>query len=93
MSTALNAILMAPGWYTWGGGWGWGWTWFWLPFSVLLWLAVGAVVIWFAATRGGWQGAWAGGWGHDRAREILAERYARGELTHEEYLERLGHLR
>jgi uncharacterized membrane protein len=50
-------------------------------------------VIWFAATRGGWRGAWAGGLGHDRVREILAERYARGELTHEEYLERLEHLR
>jgi hypothetical protein len=29
----------------------------------------------------------------DRAREILAERYARGELTTEEYRERLEHLR
>jgi hypothetical protein len=29
----------------------------------------------------------------NRAREILAERYARGELTTEEYRERLEHLR
>ena len=26
------------------------------------------------------------------ARDILAERYARGEITHDEYRERLGHL-
>jgi uncharacterized membrane protein len=26
------------------------------------------------------------------ARAILAERYARGEITHDEYRERLGHL-
>ena len=30
---------------------------------------------------------------HDRAREILAERFARGELTPEEYQERAQHLR
>jgi putative membrane protein len=29
---------------------------------------------------------------HGRAREILAERYARGELTTDEYNERLGAL-
>ena len=30
--------------------------------------------------------------GEDHARAILAERYARGELTTEEYRERLDHL-
>lgn len=29
---------------------------------------------------------------HDRAREILAERFARGEITPEEYQERVQHL-
>jgi uncharacterized membrane protein len=36
-----------------------------------------------------------GPWGSRRGpdpRAILAERYARGEITHEEYRERLGHL-
>jgi putative membrane protein len=30
---------------------------------------------------------------HDRAREILAERLARGEITPEEYRERVEHLK
>lgn len=49
-------------------------------------------VIWLAMRGSGWRGVWAGASGIDRARQILAERYAQGELTYEEYLERLGHL-
>ncbi len=91
MSTSLSAIALVAGWHAWGAGGGW--SWFWLPVSVLLWLVVGAAVIFFAAAGGSWRGAWAGAWGPDRARQILAERYARGELTHEEYVQRLEHLR
>jgi putative membrane protein len=54
----------------------------------LLWLAALGAVVWFFARRrrGG------GPSGTDRAREILAERFARGELSADEYRERLGQL-
>jgi putative membrane protein len=46
-------------------------------------------VVWFVATRSGPRPTAP----TDRAREILAERYARGEITGEEYRERLDTLR
>jgi len=88
MSTSRDAITLAAGWAGWPGAGGW--TWLWLPFLVPLWLAVGAGAIWLAVRGLGWGGR--GGWDHGRAQEILAERYARGELTNEEYRERLEHL-
>ena len=43
-----------------------------------------------------WGGRWGRGYGgrgpRVSAQEILAERYARGEISHEEYRERLTHL-
>ena len=53
----------------------------------LLWLAVIVTVVWLFKRR-----RWSGGPpenGGDRARSILAERYARGEISSEEYRERL----
>jgi putative membrane protein len=55
----------------------------------LLWLAVLGAVVWFVARRHRGGG---GPSGTDRAREILAERFARGELSADEYRERLGQL-
>jgi len=57
----------------------------WFPIFPLLWTAaiVGAI---YLVVRGRRRG------GRDRAREILAERYAAGELTVEEYRQRLGEL-
>jgi putative membrane protein len=60
----------------------------WWPLWLLLWLAIIAVGVWFLWRR----------WGKpprehlDRAREILAERYAKGELASDEYRERLEQL-
>lgn len=72
------------------GEWGHaGSMWWWGPLIPVLWIAFMATVIWFVARtlrpreRSGF----------DRAREILAERYARGELTGDEYRERLDQLR
>jgi uncharacterized membrane protein len=61
---------------------------FWFPFG-LLWLAVLAAGIWLAvrALRPRTPS------GLERAQDILAERYARGEHTSEEYRERLEQLR
>ena len=68
-----------------GGGWGW----LWGPLVLLLWVALIATVVWFLArgTRPPDRS------GIDQAREVLAERYARGELTTDEYRERLEQLR
>jgi putative membrane protein len=65
-------------------GWGHGWW----PVWPILWLAVIVAVVWFLSRR----------WGDprrgapDRAKEILAERFARGELSADEYRERLAEL-
>ena len=73
----------------WGVGMG-GWAWL---FLVLL--IVGIVVLVVVLVRvlasgtGGGPAAAAGGERPGRAREILAERYARGEISTEEYQERL----
>ena len=56
----------------------------WLPVG-LLWIAVLATVVWFVARRLGSR--------ERSARDILAERYARGEVSSEEYRERLDVLR
>lgn len=65
-----------------GFGMGFGWIW-----PVLL-LAGIAVLVWGltqATTGGGRREAS----GHERAREILQERFARGEITEQEYRERM----
>ena len=71
--------------HMWGGG-GWGW------FAMTLMMVFGAVmiglVVWVLA-RGG-QARRPDG--IENARAILAERLARGEVTPDEYRERLQHL-
>jgi putative membrane protein len=78
----------SEGWrHGWGPGGGWGWLWG--PIVLLLWMALIATVVWFVVRsarpreRSGLE------W----AREVLAERYARGELATDEYRERLEQLR
>jgi putative membrane protein len=68
-----------------------GWLWFW-PLVPLFWLLVFFVFVHLFFWRGR-RGPWAYSGGHaPDARAILAERYARGEISHDEYRERLGHL-
>ena len=67
-----------------GGDWDGGW---WIVWP-LFWLAVVAGVVWFFTRRRGPRGRDGG----DRAREILAERFASGELSGDEYRERLAQL-
>lgn len=74
------------GWQGMGGGMGWGWL-----FLALL--VVGIVLLVMALVRG-----WSGGGGpprttgRSRAREVLDERYARGEIDTKEYQDRLRQL-
>ena len=71
--------------------WHYGWFWFW-PLVPLFWFFVFFVFLRLFFWRGR-RGPW-GYYGHrgPDARAILAARYARGEISHEEYRERLGHL-
>jgi putative membrane protein len=59
----------------------------WLPFG-LLWILVLGTAIWLVARTVRRREPS----GLERARDILAERYARGELSGEEYRERLSEL-
>jgi putative membrane protein len=54
----------------------------------ILWVAIIVAAVWFLSRR--WRRPESGGL--DRAREILAERFARGELSSDEYRERLAQL-
>jgi putative membrane protein len=79
-----------------GDGWGMGWMWFIWPLLVLGIVLVVALLVrggGSAANRDGGAPPPGSGTGRTRAHEILDERYARGELTDEEYQDRLRHLR
>jgi putative membrane protein len=66
-----------------GDGWDHHWWW---PLWLVVWLAAIGAVIWFVSRRRRDDGL-------QSARAILAERYARGELSGEEYRERVEQLR
>ena len=68
-----------------GGG---GWAWFAMTLMMLLGVAVIGLVVWVVA-RGGQPRPPSG---LEGARAILAERLARGDITPEDYRERLQHL-
>lgn len=61
----------------------------WGPVMLLLWAAVIGAVVWFVIRRARPTERS----GVERASDILAERYARGEISGEEYRERLEQLR
>ena len=70
------------------GGWDSGWWWVLRPLMLLIWIVVIAFVVrWVLRSR--WRREPTG---MERAREILAERYARGEVSLEEYQERIARL-
>jgi putative membrane protein len=75
-SLALGLVLAADGGHH-----------FW-PLWMLLWIGVIGLVIWLVVRRTRPRGPS----GHDSAKQILAERFARGELSGEEYRERLAEL-
>ena len=86
-SSVLSALLACAsnGWRGSGGGWGW----LWGPIVLLGWIVVIAAVGWFVvrSARPGERS------GVDRAQDVLAQRYAHGELSAQEYRERLERLR
>jgi putative membrane protein len=65
----------------------------WFLFFPLVWILAIALVVRFVFMRRGW-GCWSrAGWPGDRARGILDERYARGEIGDDEYRTRTERLR
>jgi len=98
MSIGYALVVADPG-DGWGhmgnGGWS-GWMWLWGTAMVLFWIAVIAGAAWLAvraATSHRTRTPSPETPELERAREILAERYARGEISTEEYDERLAKLR
>jgi putative membrane protein len=82
MNMALTTVVA-------GGAGGWDHSWW--PIWPLLWLGVIVAVV-VLVKRRGWMSA-RPKTGTELARHILAERFARGEITGEEYRERLEQLR
>lgn len=74
----------------WGhmGGWGGGWMWLW---GVAMMVVFVVLVVWLVRSIAGSSRPERTD-PTDRARAILSERYARGELSTEEYRERLTEL-
>ena len=89
MTATAAATLLAQadeGWWDHMSGWGGGWMWLWGTLMMLTWVALIAAAVWFVARS-------LTGQRPNRAGDILDERYARGELTTEEYRERVDQLR
>jgi putative membrane protein len=89
ISHSITGLFFAHPWGGWGHAWyawgpGGGWPWLWGP----LMLALVAAAIWLVvrARGSGMRSSTA------RAEQILAERYARGEISRDEYRERLDDL-
>ncbi|WP_327701018.1 hypothetical protein OG530_03210 [Streptomyces decoyicus] len=90
----------------WYGGWGWGWGWGgWFVMAVmmvLVWaLIIAGIVALVRYVTGSHRSHPSGpspssadpGWGSRRAEDLLAERFARGEIDEGEYKRRLTLLR
>ncbi len=76
-----DALADAPGWAHMGG-----WGWFGMMFGWVLMASLVAAVAWTLTRKQQSHGA-------NRAIELVDERYARGEIGRDEYLERTSDLR
>lgn len=85
LATITSLAQARDGWGDHMDGWGGGWMWLWGTLMMLSWVAIIAAAVWLVARPRGADRS-------NRAREILDERYARGELATEEYRERLDQL-
>ena len=95
----MSLSLLPLAWHgAWAGGGGFHPWFFIFPFFWLAWLgAIVAGAVLLIRYRGQWRQRWTGGApadeaGIQHARAILHERYARGEISTEEYRERMEQL-
>ena len=90
----LYTSLLSWNQHGWGGpGWHGGFWWPWMLIPLLLWGGFIALVAWAVVRLFPRRGPGSGPAARDRAEEILRERFARGELSEEEYLRALEILR
>ncbi len=88
-AAAVRAQGRGPGWmHDWGTGWGWGGMWLGPLFMIVPLALLIALIVVLVRWLGG--GSDDGGRRVRTAREILDERYARGEIDREEYQRRRG---
>jgi putative membrane protein len=66
--------------------WGYGPAPWWPIIPLLFWTAVAVAIVFWVRRRGGWRRG-------RSAEDVIAERYARGEVSEAEYRERLAVLR
>ncbi len=88
----VNGILSETDGWGHMNGWGGGWMWFW---GVAMMTLFAVLIVWLiraAGSNSSGAASPARSDPHDRAREILSERLAKGELTPEEYRERVSEL-
>lgn len=78
----LGVLAQSDGWGH-MDGWGGGWMWVWSSLMMLSWVAIIATAVWLVGRNRG----------DGRARDILDERLARGELSPEEHRECVRQLR
>lgn len=84
IDTVTQALAYRDDWHGWGGGGPW-----WPGLiGLILFLGLIATVIWIAVRGARPRERTAA----DRAKDVLAERYARGEISTDEYQERLAQL-
>ncbi len=88
-AVAAFAAFAILGFLTFGAAGPWPWWGFfpWFPF-VGIWIFLGFLFLFAVFRGGGGPWAWGAGWDrsdHDESRAILRERYARGEITREQF--------
>lgn len=89
MDNAVALLVLADGSGSWHGGDG---EWWWIGRTVVtvVWIVLAVLAVrWLVFGRGRWERMS----GMERARGVLAERYARGEIDAQEYEERAKRLR
>ena len=84
-ATLIDVVAQSRGWDH-MSGWGGGWMWLWGTLMMLSWVAIIAAAVWLVLRAGRDRSG-------SRARDILDERLASGELTPGEYRERREALR
>jgi putative membrane protein len=92
IEVGMIALLAQGGDWDHMNGWGGGWMWLW---GVAMMALLVVLIVWLVRATTGSTGPWRSKTTDptDKAREILAERLARGELSIEEYRERVDALR